>query len=82
MSAAFQRAYLSAVANAHILPSGNGDRDTFLRAFVVDKALYEVGYELNNRPEWVHIPLIGLLRLIAEPPRTSLEHGVPPPLHA
>ena len=33
-----------------------------LRAFVLDKALYELGYELNNRPDWVHIPLTGLLR--------------------
>jgi maltose alpha-D-glucosyltransferase/alpha-amylase len=34
-----------------------------LHAFTVDKALYELGYELNNRPEWVHVPLTGLLRL-------------------
>ena len=30
---------------------------------MLDKALYELGYELNNRPDWVHIPLAGLLRL-------------------
>ena len=31
-----------------------------LRAFVLDKALYELGYELNNRPDWVRIPLVGI----------------------
>jgi maltose alpha-D-glucosyltransferase/alpha-amylase len=31
----------------------------------MDKALYELGYELNHRPDWVHIPLAGLLRLHA-----------------
>ena len=37
--------------------------DVLLRAFMIDKALYELSYELNNRPEWVHIPLSGLLHL-------------------
>jgi len=36
-----------------------------LQAFLMDKALYELGYELNHRPDWVHIPLAGLLRLHA-----------------
>jgi maltose alpha-D-glucosyltransferase/alpha-amylase len=39
------------------------DEESFgvlLRAFVVNKALYELTYELNNRLEWVRIPLTGL----------------------
>jgi maltose alpha-D-glucosyltransferase/alpha-amylase len=63
ISAAFLRAYVAATAGAPLLPAKNEDRDTLLNAFVLDKALYELGYELNNRPEWVHIPLTGLLRL-------------------
>ena len=35
-----------------------------LSAFMLDKALYELGYELNNRPDWVRIPLIGIRKLI------------------
>jgi maltose alpha-D-glucosyltransferase/alpha-amylase len=31
---------------------------------MLDKALYELNYELNNRPEWVRIPLWGILDLI------------------
>jgi maltose alpha-D-glucosyltransferase/alpha-amylase len=35
-----------------------------LRAFALDKALYELGYELNHRPDWVRIPLIGIRKLM------------------
>ncbi|HVZ21909.1 MAG TPA: maltose alpha-D-glucosyltransferase [Vicinamibacterales bacterium] len=63
VSATFLRAYLAAARRAPVLPSDPGDLDTLLQAFILDKAMYEVGYELNNRPEWVHIPLSGLLRL-------------------
>jgi maltose alpha-D-glucosyltransferase / alpha-amylase len=63
VSSAFLRAYIAATQGAPFLPSNADDRDTLLHAFILDKALYELGYELNNRPEWVHIPLTGLLRL-------------------
>jgi maltose alpha-D-glucosyltransferase / alpha-amylase len=33
--------------------------------FLLQKALYEVAYELNNRPAWVRIPLRGILTLLA-----------------
>jgi maltose alpha-D-glucosyltransferase/alpha-amylase len=32
--------------------------------FELEKALYEVEYEINNRPTWAHIPLRGLVRLV------------------
>jgi maltose alpha-D-glucosyltransferase/alpha-amylase len=34
------------------------------KAFLSDKAIYELGYELNNRPEWVIIPLKGIKDLL------------------
>ena len=40
-------------------------------AFALQKALYEVAYELNNRPDWVRIPLRGILNLIGEHGRKS-----------
>jgi maltose alpha-D-glucosyltransferase / alpha-amylase len=61
--AIFLRAYFTATRNAAFLPAQDDDRETLLHAFVLDKAMYELGYELNNRPDWVHIPLTGLLRL-------------------
>ena len=36
-----------------------------LDAFVLDKAFYELAYELNNRPDWVRIPLVGIRKLIS-----------------
>jgi maltose alpha-D-glucosyltransferase/alpha-amylase len=63
VSAAFLRSYLAATRGAPFVPSHRDDLDMLLQAFVLDKALYELGYELNNRPDWVHIPLAGLLRL-------------------
>jgi maltose alpha-D-glucosyltransferase/alpha-amylase len=42
------------------------ERRILLDAFLLDKALYELAYELGNRPEWVRIPLRGILGLIEE----------------
>jgi maltose alpha-D-glucosyltransferase/alpha-amylase len=37
-----------------------------LRVFLLEKAIYELGYELNNRPDWVMIPLQGIKDLMVE----------------
>jgi len=63
-SAAFVRTYLETVAGAHFVPSKDTDRDALLQLFVIDKALYELNYELNNRPDWARIPLRGILDLL------------------
>jgi maltose alpha-D-glucosyltransferase/alpha-amylase len=63
VSAGFLRAYLTAAAGASFVPADFADLETLLGVFLLDKALYELGYELNNRPEWVHIPLRGLMQL-------------------
>jgi maltose alpha-D-glucosyltransferase / alpha-amylase len=61
---AFLQGYLTAVDRALFLPAEASQRDALLRLFVLDKALYELNYELNNRPEWVRIPLLGILDLL------------------
>ena len=61
---AFLREYQSTVASAPWLP-GDESFPVLLRALTLDKALYELTDELNNRPEWVRIPLTGLLDLLA-----------------
>ena len=63
VTAAFLRAYFGVTRQLPFVPSDPDDLEILLQTFVLDKALYELGYELNNRPEWVHIPLTGLLRL-------------------
>jgi maltose alpha-D-glucosyltransferase / alpha-amylase len=61
---AFLQGYFTTVDRALFLPAEVSQRDALLRLFVLDKALYELNYELNNRPDWVRIPLLGLLELI------------------
>jgi maltose alpha-D-glucosyltransferase/alpha-amylase len=63
-SAAFLRGYFGLAGNAQFVPRVPAQRDTLLRLFVIDKALYELNYELNNRPDWVRIPLRGVLGLL------------------
>jgi maltose alpha-D-glucosyltransferase/alpha-amylase len=63
VSAAFLRAYLAESAKAQHLPSKPEDVETLLNTFLIEKALYEIIYELNNRPDWVQIPLHGLEEL-------------------
>jgi maltose alpha-D-glucosyltransferase / alpha-amylase len=63
-SAAFLRGYLAESAGASYLPSGREELRTLLDAYVIEKAVYEIRYELNNRPEWVGIPLRGVLELL------------------
>lgn len=63
VGAAFQRGYFNAAANQPFVPSPD-ERQPLLDAFLLHKALYEVAYELNNRPDWVRIPLRGILKLI------------------
>ncbi len=64
---AFLDGYADATDRASFLPPRGTDFDAVLAAFVLDKALYELGYELNNRPDWVGLPLTALARLSGAP---------------
>ncbi len=66
-SSAFLGAYFAAVAGALFVPAAPAERDGLLELFVIDKMLTELGYELNNRPDWARIPLRGLLDLLNVP---------------
>jgi len=62
----FLRAYRRTAGAAAFLPAAPGDFRRLLEAFLVDKALHELQFELDNRPNWVRIPLAGLLGLELE----------------
>jgi maltose alpha-D-glucosyltransferase / alpha-amylase len=64
VAAEFLRAYHQAAQSPGFLPAGNADFRRLLNVFLLDKALYEVLYELNSRPAWVRIPLMGILSLV------------------
>ncbi len=73
LSSLYLDAYFSAMANTQLLPENPGVRDALLHLFVLEKAVYELDYELNNRPDWVGIPLRGLLT--PQPPLYAFKRG-------
>lgn len=61
---AFLSGYFTACDGKGFLPQSRSDTQDLLEMFVLYKALYEVAYELGSRPDWVDIPLRGLLELV------------------
>ena len=62
-SETYLRGYLTTARGADFLPAKEQHLATLLDFFLVEKALYEVLYELNNRPAWLRIPLAGILAI-------------------
>ncbi len=63
-SGAFLKAYLGTTADAPFVPRSREQLSTLLGIFLLEKALYELQYELNNRPDWVEVPLRGIQDLL------------------
>ena len=63
VSTTYLKAYFERCGEASFLPASNEDRQLLLDLFVLEKAVYEVAYELNSRPHWLAIPLSGVLAL-------------------
>jgi maltose alpha-D-glucosyltransferase/alpha-amylase len=49
-------------------PRTTDEMHVLLAAFLLEKALYEVAYEVDNRPEWLPIPTAGIVELLADDP--------------
>lgn len=65
-SRAFFDAYLDAVKGAVSVPEDAGECERTVRFFMLEKAFYEIVYELASRPDWVEVPLRGVLGLLGE----------------
>jgi maltokinase len=63
--ARFLERYLRTV-DPTLLPAGEAATANLLSVFELEKAIYELRYELNNRPDWVAIPVAGIVRLLED----------------
>jgi len=66
VAAVFWHAYLTSTDRTGMLPSEPAQQEALLDVYLIQKAIYELGYELNHRPDWARIPLEGLRQLAAE----------------
>jgi maltose alpha-D-glucosyltransferase / alpha-amylase len=64
ISSIFLQSYLKTTAGAIFIPQNSDDLQVMLEAYLLDKAVYEIGYELNNRPSWVVIPTRGIKHIL------------------
>jgi maltose alpha-D-glucosyltransferase/alpha-amylase len=63
-SASFLKGYLNAMEGSHLVPSDRGEFFRALLPFMIDKAFYEVFYEVNNRPDWLRVPVSSVLEYL------------------
>jgi maltose alpha-D-glucosyltransferase / alpha-amylase len=64
MGSVFLQSYLKTTDHAIFIPQNSDDFQIMLEAYLLDKAVYEIGYELNNRPDWVVIPIRGIKHIL------------------
>ena len=64
VSATFLKTYLRTSGSASFVPQSREELAVLLDVYVVTKAVYELGYELNNRPSWLRIPLQSVSKLL------------------
>jgi len=67
MSGFFMAAYLEKVAGTLLVPENKSDLKILLDAFLLSKVFYELNYEMNNRPDWLIIPVKGILNIYNNP---------------
>jgi maltose alpha-D-glucosyltransferase/alpha-amylase len=67
VSAAFLAGYLDTMRGSPLIPSDPADLAGLIEFYLLEKCIYELGYELDNRPDWLEIPMRGLLALSGAP---------------
>lgn len=67
-TAAFLAAYREAMTNQRLWPADRDAAGQMLNFFLVEKAFYEIEYELAHRPDWLRVPLTGMLRILSQSP--------------
>ena len=64
---AFLNGYRETIKNSQLWPTDPHAADAMINFFLLERVLYDIEDELVHRPEWLRIPLTGLLRILSEP---------------
>jgi len=70
-TAAFLAAYLEAMTHPRLWPADRQAAERMLNFFLIEKAFYEIEYELAHRPDWLRVPLTGMLRILSQSSEAS-----------
>jgi maltose alpha-D-glucosyltransferase/alpha-amylase len=62
----FLATYRETLTNARLWPADPQAAEQMLNFFLLEKVLYEIEYELAHRPDWLRVPLGGMLRILAQ----------------
>ena len=62
---AFLGAYRDTMTDSPVWPPNRAAAERLLDFFLIEKALYEIEYELAHRPDWLRVPLAGILRILS-----------------
>jgi maltose alpha-D-glucosyltransferase/alpha-amylase len=64
VSSVFLGSYLKEASKGSFLQASQDELELLLGVYILEKAVYEMAYELNNRPDWLYVPLQGILELM------------------
>jgi maltose alpha-D-glucosyltransferase/alpha-amylase len=79
VSSVYLNAYLEVVGKTDLLPRSKEELKVLFDVHLLEKAVYEVGYELKNRPSWLKIPLRAIAKLIE--PKLASSPSASPSIH-
>jgi maltose alpha-D-glucosyltransferase/alpha-amylase len=69
------QAYLETVKGSDFIPKDKEDLEVLLQTYILEKAIYELNYEFNNRPDWIIIPMRGIKAIMAKNKVERLERA-------
>lgn len=72
VSVYFFKGYMNVASREAFIPHEAEELQILLECYLLEKAIYEVGYELNNRPDWLKIPFQGILQLVGSAASASV----------
>jgi len=64
VSRIFVQFYVDTIGKAPLIPGNPEDLQVMLKVYLLEKAVYELAYELNHRPEWIMLPIKGIKDLL------------------